>query len=277
MKPEIHPDTQLKTLWGASAMPCGKIPASLHRWDGFETAEASRQRMLALRLWGIVHGPNGVGKSQLVQAVAEELPEKAYRVIRLSHSTRSASDLLRSLCHALQIKPAFRRADIVELLSLHWLKLAPVFPVLFLDEAQNLTAQALEELRLLSCAGLDTRNLFSLVLIGDENLLPRLEMGINHALLQRMGYEVQLAPMNAQQSKEYLESRLKEVGLHTSPFEAAALDLLVNGTAGIPRCLNLIAQAAMQQALENSSRSITAQHVQKSLEQLRWLAPNPIP
>lgn len=131
--------------------------------------------------------------------------------------------------------------------------------------------------RLLSCAGLDTRNLLSLALIGDENLLPRLELGINHALLQRMGYQVQLAPMTPQQSKAYIESRLKEVGLHTNPFEDAALDLLVNGADGIPRCLNLIAQAAMQQALENSSHSVTTKHVQKALEQLRWLAPNHIP
>lgn len=277
MKPKINPDTQLKTLWGASAMPFAKTPASLHRWDGFENAATSLQRMLSLRLWGIVHGPNGVGKSQLLHAVAEELPEKSYRVIRLSHSTLSASDLLRSLCHALQIKPAFRRADIVELVSLHWLKLSPVFPVLFLDEAQNLTAAALEELRLLSCAGLDTRNLFSLVLIGDENLMPRLELGINHALLQRMGYQVQLPPMNPAQSKEYLESRLKEVGLHTSPFEDAALDMLIHGADGIPRSLNLIAQAAMQQAMENSSRCVTPPHVQKALEQLHWLTPHHIP
>lgn len=277
MKPKINPDTQLKTLWGASAMPFGKTAASLYCWDGFETAQTSLNRMLSLRLWGIVHGPNGVGKSQLVHAVAEELPEKVYRVIRLSHSTLSASDLLRSLCHALQIKPAFRRADIVEQVSLHWLKLAPVFPLLFVDEAQNLSAQALEELRLLSCAGLDTRNHFSLVLIGDENLLPRLELGINHALLQRMGFQVLLNPMNAQQSREYLDARLKEVGIHTSPFEEAAIHMLVNATDGIARCLNLIAQAAMQQAMENSARTVTAKQVQNALEQLSWLAPNHIP
>jgi type II secretory pathway predicted ATPase ExeA len=277
MKNKTHPDTQLKSLWGASTMPFGKTPTALHRWDGFETAEASLMRMLALRLWGIVHGPNGTGKSQLVHAVAEELPEKAYRVIRLSHSTLSASDLLRSLCHALHIKPAFRRADIVEQIGLQWLKLSPVFPVLFLDEAQNLSAQALEELRLLSCAGLDARNHFSLVLIGDENLMPRLEMGVNHALLQRLGFQVQVNPMNAQQSREYLDTRLKDVGIQSSPFEEAAVNLLVNATDGIPRCLNLLAQAAMQQAMEATSHAVTAKHVQKALEQLRWLAPNHIP
>lgn len=272
MKP--NPDTQLKTLWGASAMPFGKIPARLHRWEGFQTAETRLNRMLALRLWGLVHGANGVGKTQLIHAVAEALPEKAYRVIRLSHSTLSASDLLRSLCHALQIQPAFRRADIVELISRHWLKLAPVFPVIFVDESQNLTAQALEELRLLSCAGLDTRTLFSLVLIGGTHLVPRLQLGINQALLQRMGFQVQLNPMNLQQSREYLLDRLREVGLHSNPFDEAATDLLVNATHGIPRCLNLIAQAAMQQAMENSSRTVTAQYVQKAVEDLHWLTPN---
>jgi hypothetical protein len=128
-----NPDTQLKTLWGASAMPFAKTTTRLHRWEGFQNAEQSLNRLLSLKLWGIVHGPNGVGKSQLIHAVAESLPDQSYRSIRLSHSTLGASDLLRSLCHALEIKPAFRRGDIVAQITAQWLKLSPVFPVLLLD------------------------------------------------------------------------------------------------------------------------------------------------
>ena len=271
MKPTF--ETHLKTLWGAAAMPFAKTATQIHRWEGFQNAEASLNRLLALRLWGMVHGLNGVGKSQLVHTVAEALPEKVYRPIRLSHSTLGASDLLRTLCHALEIQPAFRRSDIVEQIGRHWLKLAPVFPVILLDEAQNLHSQALEELRLLSCAGLDARNLFGLVLIGDAHLLPRLQMGINHALLQRMGFQIELRPMDAEQSKDYVATRLQEVGIHSSPFEEAATELLIRATAGIPRCINLIAQTAIQNAVESSSRLVTSQHVQKAIEHLHWLTP----
>jgi len=52
-----------------------------------------------------------------------------------------------------------------------------------LDDAQNISATALEELRLLSCARRDTQPPFSLLLLGDEQLLPRLQMGINAPLV----------------------------------------------------------------------------------------------
>ena len=258
-------------------MPFGKIPATIHEWEEFNHARSSLEQMLELRLWGIIHGKNGVGKSQLVHAVAESLPEKVYRVIRMSHSTLSASDMLRSLCHALEIQPRFRRSDTVEQLCRHWQKLLPLYPVVLYDEAQNLNAQSLEELRLLSCAGNDSRNLFSLVLIGDDHLIPRLQMGIHHALLQRMGFQIQLHPMNAEQSRAYLSARLQEVCLSVNPFDEAATQLLVQATHGIPRAINRLAQASMQNAMRHASKNITAQHVQKAIETLHCLTQNTKP
>ena len=266
-------ETALKSLWGASRMPFGKAPATLHRWEAFQQAEAQLLRRLSVRAWGIVHGPNGVGKSQLAAAVADALPDKQYRVARLTHSTLGASDLLRALGHTLEVKPAFRRADTVAALIRHWQQLDRIHPIILVDEAQNLSSCALEELRLLSCIGLDPRPVFSLVLIGDQQLLPRLQMGVQYALRHRLGFQIQLRPMTPAQSREYVEARLAEVGMRTGPFEDQALELLVQAAGGIARSLNHLAQRSMELAIARSTQRVLTADVQAAIEQLPWLTP----
>ena len=63
-------------------------------------------------------------------------------------------------------------------------------------------ASALEEVRLLTCARSDTRPPFSLLLVGDDSLLPRLQMGINRALLSRLGFALALARLEPAQSRD---------------------------------------------------------------------------
>jgi hypothetical protein len=72
------------------------------------------------------------------------------------------------------------------------LELGSRWPLLVLEEAQNLSASALEEVRLLTCARTDTRAPFSLLLVGDDSLLPRLQLGINRALISRLGFALAL-------------------------------------------------------------------------------------
>src|SRR6478752_1226322 len=88
----------------------------------------------------------------------------------------------------------------------------------FLEEAQNFSASALEEVRLLTCARSDTRPPFSLLLIGEDSLLPRLQMGINHALISRLGFALALPRLEPAQSREYVAARLRAVGVHSNLF-----------------------------------------------------------
>jgi type II secretory pathway predicted ATPase ExeA len=144
--------------------------------------------------------------------------------------------------------------------------------VVVLDEAQNLSATALEEVRLLSCDRRDTQPPFSLLLVGDEQLLPRLQMGINAPLLARLSFCLRLEPWTGEQLAGYVQARLEEVGIHTNPFEAPALQLLLQAGNGLPRLLNHLAQRALEEAAAQDSRTITAAHVQRALELLPWVA-----
>ena len=70
----------------------------------------------------------------------------------------------------------------------------------------------------------------------------------------------------------YIQARLQEVGIHSDPFEPAALQLLIQAGRGLPRLLNHLAQRALEEAALDSSRAITSAHVQRALELMPWVA-----
>jgi hypothetical protein len=178
----------LKTLWGATEMPFGDACAEPYRHPSFEELTRRLQQLCEIGASGLVHGPNGIGKSYLCGCFTDKLPEKRYKILSLAHSSLTGSDLIRSLCRQLGVQPQMRRSDNVANIHAALGQLGSRWPLLVLEEAQNFSASALEEVRLLTCARSDTRPPFSLLLIGEDSLLPRLQMGINHALISRLGF-----------------------------------------------------------------------------------------
>ena len=265
-------ETALKTLWGASAMPFASAVAKPFAHRAFTEVTHHLEQLLAVRACGLLHGPNGVGKSLLVHHFLEGLPEKRFKTIVLSHSSLTGSDLLRLLCVELGKTPRMRRGDNLTQIRQAWQELDRLWPVLIFEEAQDLSATALEEIRLLSCERRDTQMPFSLLLVGDCQLLPRLQLGINAPLLARLSFCLQLQPWAASEAQEYLLARLQEVGIHSNPFEAQAVQLLIPAAEGLPRQLNYLAQRALEEAARQNSRVVTAVHLQSALELMPWIA-----
>src|SRR5438876_6724688 len=213
----------LKTLWGAAEMPFGDACLEPYRHPSFEELSRRLQQLCDIGASGLLHGPNGIGKSYLCGCFIEKLPEKRYKILWLAHSSLTGSDLIRTLCRQLGIEAQMRRSDNVAEIHAAFAQLGNRWPLLVLEEAQNLSAAALEEVRLLTCARSDTRPPFSLLLVGEDSLLPRLQMGINRALLSRLGFALTLARLEPAQSREYVAARLRAVGVHANPFEYQAL------------------------------------------------------
>jgi type II secretory pathway predicted ATPase ExeA len=271
----LNLDLALKTLWGAS------------RWPGFADCtvvlappcwqEAFRrlQQLINVRASGLLHGSTGVGKSYLIHRWSEQLSPKQYRVLRLSHSTLMGSDLLRQMVSLAGKKPQYRRGDNVLLLAALWQEWAPLWPVLIVEEAQDLNTTALEELRLLTCARSDTHSPFSLLLVGDDDLLPRLDLGINRALMSRLGFCLRLDRWPKETLQTYLQGRLAEVGIHATPFEPPAQELLLQSAQGSPRTVNGLLQRSLEAAAMAQRRQVTRADVQSALDTLPWLTRTP--
>jgi len=264
-------DVALKTLWGASRWPGmaeGEVVLSHPSWQ-----EAYRRldQLAGVHASGVLHGPNGVGKSTLLYRWSERLSPKQYRFLRMAHGSLMSSDLLRHLVRLGGKTAMYRKGDNVALLSELWQEWAPAWPIVVIEEAQDLAIAALEELRLLTCARTDATTPFSLVLCGDEDLMGRLDLGVNKALVSRLGFCLHLERWPAESFSEYLHRRLAEVGVHSSPFEPAAETLLLQSAQGIPRTLNALLQRAMEQAALANRRLVTSADVQVALDALPWL------
>jgi general secretion pathway protein A len=268
--PEL--DTALKSLWGASQLPFGSAVETPYASASFAQIHHRLEQLVAVRACGLLHGPNGVGKTLLVQHFLRSLPDKRYKTLLLSHSSVTGTDLLRLLCSELGQRARMRRSDNVLLIRQGWQQLDRLWPVVVMDEAQNLSATALEEVRLLSCERRDTQPPFSLLLVGDEQLLPRLQMGINAPLLARLSFCLRLEPWTPEQLSGYVQARLEQVGIHANPFEPPALSLLLQAGNGLPRLLNHLAQRALEEAAAQYSRTVTTAHMQRALELLSWVA-----
>lgn len=264
---------QIRILWGARQVPFGKEVRSPFIWEGFGTAAGRLRQGIELRCSGVLTAGNGVGKSYLLAHCLGQLPEKQYLPLHIHHTSMSGGDLLRSLCFLLGHKPRFRRSDTLDLIAECWGRLDGRFPLLIIDEAQNLSATALEELRLLGCAQLDRRAQFALILCGDLHLLPRLRMGVNRPLLSRLGFYIELAPLGPEQCAGYIAARLREVSMAEDCYQPAACQLLWQASGGAPRTVNLLARQALQNAADAQETEITAEHVQQAVSQLPWFAP----
>jgi type II secretory pathway predicted ATPase ExeA len=254
-------DTALKSLWGASQVPFAAAVTKPYASATFNQIRHRLEQLVSVRACGLLYGPNGVGKTLLAQHFLEALPDKRYKSLVLSHSSVTGTDLLRLLCGELGQNPRMRRSDNVTLIRQGWQQLERIWPIVVLDEAQNLSATALEEIRLLTCERRDTQAPFSLLLIGDEQLLPRLQMGINAPLLARLSFCLHLQPWAHDELAGYAD-----------PFEPAALQILLHAGHGLPRLLNHLAQRALEEAALDNSRAITSAHVQRALELMPWVA-----
>ena len=272
--PTNPPDlsTRLKALWGASAVPFAPAPSHAVASEPFTRLSGRLEQLVSIGACGLVYGPNGVGKTLLVRHFLEQLPQKRFKTIFISHSSVTGTDLLRVLVMELGRTPRMRRGDNLNEIRQAWRQLDRIWPVLVLDEAQNLSPTVLEEVRLLSCDRPDTQSPFTLLLVGDDQLLPRLKMGINQPLLARLGFCLHLQPWSPTDARAYLQARLEQAGIHSSPFEESTIELLVQSANGLPRQLNHLAQRALEEAAILDSRTVTPNHVHSALDLMPWVA-----
>jgi type II secretory pathway predicted ATPase ExeA len=259
--------------WGATAVPFG--PLCEVQWVNIPSQQRALSLLnqtVALRGVMLLSGGNGLGKSTLVGRWVRQLESRLYTPVNLTQATLSSSGLLATLARSLGKRASFRRERNLDELSAYLSEHERQTLVIVLDDAQNCTHSTLEELRLLLGLNLPNQPTFALVLIGDEYLLGQLQLRNHRALCSRLGAHHLLSPWTLEEIQTYIKTGLEAVGINRSRvFDAAAIDLLVRATAGVPRSVCLLARAAWLEAARLESKEITAQTVQQAMEQVPGL------
>ncbi len=141
--------------------------------------------------------------------------------------------------------------------------------ILIIDEAQNLKAQVLEELRILSNLETEKEKLFQMILVGQPELREKLNAPNLKQLRQRIGVRFHITALPKDEISEYIYHRLKVAGsVGDIIFSDDALEIIHKYSGGIPRLINTVCDKALLSAYVLETKHIDGVNVEKCIQEI---------
>lgn len=144
-------------------------------------------------------------------------------------------------------------------------------PMVIIDEAQNLSAEALEEVRLLSNLEADSFKLLQIILVGQPELKGIIAQDSLRQLRQRIGINCHIEPLSHDETQEYVYHRLETAGNRDAVnFYPGTFDSLYSFSKGIPRLINVFCDFILLAAFVEETRDLTLELVEEVLGDVAW-------
>ena len=196
----------------------------------------------------VITGEIGAGKTTLIRHLLRNLPEE-FTVGLISNAQGNRGELLHWVLMALGV-PADTRASYVELFAQFQDFLIQEYAsgrrtILVFDEAQNLSTETLEELRMFSNINADKDELIQLVLVGQPELRDLIRQPRLVQFAQRVAADYHLPAMSADNVADYIRHRLAVAGATREIFTPAACECVHLAAGGVPRLVNQICDYAL--------------------------------
>lgn len=221
----------------------------------------------------VITGDIGAGKTTLVRTLLDDIDHDKVVAAQLVSTQLEAGDLLRSALTAFGVPVKGQtKAELIASLEAYLTLLATQNKraVLIVDEAQNLSRDAIEELRMLSNFQFGNQALLQSFLIGQPELRDMLLSRSLEQLRQRVIASYHLGPMDREETRRYIEHRLSKVGWQDNPhFDDDAFDEIYQWTSGIPRRINLLCNRLLLATFLAESHIITAADVARMALEIR--------
>jgi general secretion pathway protein A len=259
-------------FYGLTEKPFSITPDPRYLYLGGRHAEA-----LAHLVYGITEaggfiqltGEVGTGKTTVIRSLLAKQPDNA-EIALILNPRMVASEFMLTICEELGImlpNDAIGSVkELVDILNRYLLKAHAQGKrvVLIVDEAQNLSPELLEQVRLLTNLETETQKLLQIILIGQPELRTMLERNDLRQLAQRITGRYHLDPLSRDESFSYVKHRLRIAGATAEIFTHGALAELYRTSGGIPRLLNIIGDRALLGGYSEDRHTITAALVRKA-------------
>ena len=214
-------------------------------------------------------GEVGTGKTTIVRSLLAQAPKDA-EIALILNPRMTAPEFLLTICEELGIEvPAASSAslkDLVDILSRHLLEAhaGGRRVVLVVDEAQNLSPDVLEQVRLLTNIETNTQKLLQIILIGQPELRELLARNELRQLAQRITGRYHLDPLSREETTAYVRHRLRVAGATTDILSPWALREAFRLSRGVPRVINVLSDRALLGAYSLDRHRVTGTLVRRA-------------
>ena len=212
-------------------------------------------------------GEVGLGKTTILRSYLERVDQSQIKPIHLLHPKLSFLELLHTLCQECGLEGTTE--NIAETITrLHHVLIKEYQQgrnvALLVDEAQHMPLETLEQLLLLSNLETSTQKLLQIVLVGQPEFEAKLNAQALRQLKQRLVIRATIAPLTAEESRDYILYRLAKVRPVGDPiFTRGALQAIITQAQGIPRVLNILCTHALIQGFVYGQRRISVKIAQE--------------
>ncbi len=208
----------------------------------------------------LVTGEVGTGKTTLIRKILKEL-NKDIKVARVNNTLVNSEQLIAMICDDFGIETQGKDKtrmlrELTDFIISQYAK--GLRTTLIIDEAQNLSPELLEEIRLLSNLETDKNKLLQIILAGQPELKQTLALPRLRQLRQRISISCHINPLGRTELEEYIFHRLGIAGnKNMVKFQDGALDLVHDATRGIPRLINILCDFILLAAYSEGTREIS--------------------
>lgn len=216
------------------------------------------------RMSAALIAPAGLGKTSLLRALRERLPEARYDVRYVKVTGLSKRDMCREIAATLGLPPVGTYPGLVRAVQgavEHRASDDGVRTVLILDEAHEMRPDVLGMLRLLTNFHMDSRLVLSVLLVGQPLLGQLLRRQDLEDLAQRLTWYGTLRPLSRDETRAYVTHRCTLAGATPVPFDDRAMEALYEMGKGNPRATDHLARRALEMAHRADTDRVGAQHV----------------
>lgn len=219
----------------------------------------------------LLTGEVGTGKTTICRSFLEKVPERT-DVAFIVHPRLTARELLATICDELEIRyPSGSSIKIlVDELNHHLLDRHATgrHTVIIIDEAQNLSIDVLEQLRLLTNLETSSKKLIQIILLGQPELREILQREELRQLSQRITARYHLEALSLNDLHGYLRYRLSVAGLRETMFTDKAVKSLYKLSKGIPRLVNLICDRALLGAYSMNEPKVGPEYIKSAAKEI---------
>ncbi len=228
----------------------------------------------------LITGDVGSGKTTLCRCLLQKI-DYDVKIALILNPILSEKELISSILHdfGVGVKSATKK-ELIDKLNhflLEQFEKDKKPAIIIIDEAQDLTARLLEQIRLLSNMETNKEKLLQIILIGQDELREKLSFPALRQLNQRITIRYELNYLNRQETETYIYHRLLIAGANGRLlFTTKAIDKIYKHSRGIPRLINIMADRSLLSAYMQSSTKINKKMVNTGIKSLEIKKSNPL-